>query len=101
MVILGYLAYPSIKLSIDNRHQIVSGLLEHIACEVNKTFATMYTPTIIIEDDKIEHITVVLHSYIHWEKDIKRILILKSDPQNQKENMCLSTEFPSKNVFIN
>ena len=42
MIILGYLAYPSFKLLSNRRHQIVSGLLESIACQADKTFETMY-----------------------------------------------------------
>ncbi|GLJ45914.1 hypothetical protein SUGI_0966750 [Cryptomeria japonica] len=93
IIILGYLAYPSFKLSADRRHQIVRTLLESLACEAAKPFTVMYTLTIITEDGETEHITVAAQSCVRWEKDSKRILIQKSDPHNQKEKWCLATEF--------
>ena len=65
MIILGYLAHPSFKLSANRRHEIASGHMEFIACKDDKTFVVMYTLTMVIDNDKIEHITVVIHSCVH------------------------------------
>ncbi|GLJ45911.1 hypothetical protein SUGI_0966710 [Cryptomeria japonica] len=92
IIILGYLANPSFKLSGRKRHRIVRALLESTAYEAVKPFAVTYTLT-ITEDDETEHIKVAAHSPVRWEKDIKRILIQKCDPHNQKEKMWLATEF--------
>ena len=58
MIMLGYLAYPSFKLSEDRKHQIFSGILESITCEA------MYTLSKITNDDKKKNIIMVVHSYI-------------------------------------
>ncbi|GLJ45921.1 hypothetical protein SUGI_0966850 [Cryptomeria japonica] len=95
IIILGYLADPSFKLSADKRHQIVRALLESSAYEAAQSFGVMYTLTITTEDDKTEHIKVAAHSPVRWERDSKRILVQKSDPQShdQKAKVSMATEF--------
>ena len=44
------------------------------------------------EDSETEHINVTAHYAVHWEKDVRKILMQKSEPHNKKEKMCLAPE---------
>lgn len=54
------------------------------AYETAQPFAVVCTLRVTSEDSEIEHINATAQSAVHWEKHVKKMLIHKCDPHNQK-----------------
>eukprot|EP01018_Ginkgo_biloba_P010003 Gb_15824 [translate_table: standard] len=91
-LILGYLAKPSFKLSVDKRHEIVNNLLESSTYEAIDPFTVEYS-LLLQFDGKLDNIRVQTTTAVRWEKDYKRILMIKFDKTDQKEKILFATDF--------